>query len=72
MPREKPMMAVEILDSVSKLSIRSFVQLFDNFGARGSCPFAMGFDVFHKYRETLRPAANLRGNGFPLAVLCGP
>jgi hypothetical protein len=59
MAREKPMMSVEIFDSILKLSVRSFVKFFDYVGTGRFGPPVMRFHVFNKHSETLRQAAKL-------------
>jgi hypothetical protein len=63
MPREKPMVAGEVLGSVLTLAILSYMQIFDNPSASGFRSLEMGIHVFKEHSQALSSESQLRGSG---------
>src|SRR5271163_4299518 len=60
MPREKPMVAVEVLDSILEFAINGFVKVFDYFGSFRFCSGVVCVDIVQEDRQRLRAVSHLR------------
>src|SRR5712691_8513345 len=60
MPREKPVMSLEIFRSILPFAILGLVQLLHDLRARRLRPAKMPIDVLHERRQALRSVAYLR------------
>src|SRR5258708_33392506 len=60
MPREEPMVAVEVLGCVLEFAIDGFVRILQNLGASGFCALEMRFKILNKHGQALRFRAQVR------------
>ena len=71
-PREEPVVAVEIEGGVLVLAVDGLVEVFDDGGSGGLCVLEVGFQVFEEDGEALGSVAELcRGllSGFAVSSM---
>ncbi len=60
-PREEPVVALQIFHSILKFTVFGFVGFFDDVGSPGACVRVMGLNILNEDGEALCCAAEFGG-----------